>query len=106
MTTLTTAHVRAFFDAEAQQGRRLLPDPSTASGLGSHVKYCCATTLMAQPQIRRVIDVGCSVGSIEALFRQQHPERLRATHVEGVDISGESIRRAVDLDLDNCHFRV
>jgi len=105
-TTLTTATVRAFFDAEARQGRRLLPDPDTASGLGSYVKYCCATTLMAQPKIRRVLDVGCGVGSIEALFRQQHPDRTRATHVDGLDISGEMIRRATDLDLTNCHFRV
>ena len=34
MTTLTTAGVRAYFDAEARKGRRLLPDPETASGLG------------------------------------------------------------------------
>ena len=106
MTTLTTAHVRAFFDAEARSGRRLLPDPDTASGLGSYVKYCCATTLMAEPEVRRIIDVGCSVGSIEALFRQQYPDRTRDTQVDGVDISGESIGRAADLDLANCQFRV
>jgi SAM-dependent methyltransferase len=106
MTTVTTAQVRAFFDAEARNGRRLLPDPATASGLGSYVKYCCATTLMAEPGVRRVIDVGCSVGSIEALFRQQYPDRTRDTLVEGVDISGEAIRRAAGLDLGNCHFRL
>jgi SAM-dependent methyltransferase len=106
MTTLTTAHVRAFFDAEARGGRRLIPDPDTASGLGSYVKYCCATTLMAEPGIRRVVDVGCSVGSIEALFRQQYPDRTRDTQVDGVDISSESVRRAAALDLANCEFRV
>jgi SAM-dependent methyltransferase len=106
MTTLTTAHVRAFFDAEARNGRRLLPDPATASGLGSYVKYCCATTLMAEAEVRRVVDVGCSVGSIEALFRQQYPDRTRDTLLEGVDISGEAIRRAASLDLANCHFRL
>lgn len=106
MSTLTTAHVRAFFDDEARNGRRLLPDPSTASGLGSYVKYCCATTLMAAPEVRRVIDVGCSVGSIEALFRQRHPDRTRDTQIEGVDISSEAIRRAASLGLANCQFRV
>jgi SAM-dependent methyltransferase len=106
MTTLTTAHVRDFFDSEARNGRRLLPDPATASGLGSYVKYCCATTLMAEQEVRHVIDLGCSVGSIEALFRQQYPDRTRDTHVEGVDISGEAVRRAASLDLANCHFRV
>ena len=105
MSTLTTTHVRAFFDAEARAGRRLLPDPDTASGLGSYVKYCCATTLMAEAEVRRIIDVGCSVGSIEALFRQQYPERTRDTQIDGVDISGDSVRRARALDLANCQFR-
>jgi len=105
MTTLTTTGVRAFFDREARHGRRLLPDPTTASGLGSYVKYCCATTLMADPHVHRVIDLGCSVGSIEALFRQQYPDRTRDALVEGVDISGEAIRRAADLNLANCYFQ-
>jgi 2-polyprenyl-3-methyl-5-hydroxy-6-metoxy-1,4-benzoquinol methylase len=105
MASLTTARVRAFFDEEARHGRRLLPNPATASGLGSYVKYCCATTLMSAPGIREVIDVGCSVGSIEALFEQQYPVRARTTRIEGVDISPEAIRRASALGLANCAFR-
>jgi ubiquinone/menaquinone biosynthesis C-methylase UbiE len=105
MTTLTTAGVRAFFDAEARGGRRLLPDPATASGLGSFVKYRQATTLMAAPGMHDVLDVGCSVGSIEMLFHLEHPECARATSIEGVDISPEAITRASGLNLPNCTFR-
>jgi ubiquinone/menaquinone biosynthesis C-methylase UbiE len=105
MTTLTTAHVRAYFDAEARKGRRLLPDPETASGLGSFVKYRQATALMAAPGTHAVIDVGCSVGSIEMLFHLEHPECARATCIEGVDISTEAIGRARALNLPNCTFR-
>lgn len=105
MTTLTTAGVRAFFDAEARNGRRLLPDPSTASGLGSLVKYRQATALMAEAGTRAVLDVGCSVGSIEMLFHLEHPERASVTHVDGVDISPESIGRAAGLNLPNCAFQ-
>lgn len=105
MTTLTTAGVRAYFDAEARKGRRLLPDPETASGLGSFVKYRQATALMATPGTHAVLDVGCSVGSIEMLFHLEHPERARELHIEGVDISPEAIGRATALNLPNCAFQ-
>jgi 2-polyprenyl-3-methyl-5-hydroxy-6-metoxy-1,4-benzoquinol methylase len=105
MTTLTTANVRAFFDAEARSGRRLLPDPDTASGLGSFVKYRQATELMAAPGTHAVLDVGCSVGSIEMLFHLEHPECAQGTRVEGVDISPEAITRARGLNLPNCTFQ-
>jgi SAM-dependent methyltransferase len=105
MTTLTTAGVRAFFDAEARGGRRLLPDPDTASGFGSIVKYRLATTLMAAPDTRDVLDVGCSVGSIEMLFHLEHPECARGASIEGVDISPEAIARARGLNLPNCTFQ-
>jgi 2-polyprenyl-3-methyl-5-hydroxy-6-metoxy-1,4-benzoquinol methylase len=105
MTTLTTAGVRAYFDAEARNGRRLLPDPETASGLGSFVKYRQATTLMAAPGTHAVLDVGCSVGSIEMLFHLEHPECARGTCIEAVDISSEAIGRANALNLPNCTFR-
>jgi SAM-dependent methyltransferase len=105
MTTLTTAGVREFFDAEARQGRRLLPDPDTASGLGSFVKYRQAADLMAAPGTRDVLDVGCSVGSIEMLFHMEHPECARGTRIEGVDISAKSIERAGALNLPNCTFQ-
>jgi SAM-dependent methyltransferase len=105
MTTLTTAGVRAYFDAEARNGRRLLPDPETASGLGSFVKYRQATALMAAPDTHDVLDVGCSVGSIEMLFHLEHPECARGTRIDGVDISAESIGRANALNLPNCAFQ-
>lgn len=105
MTTLTTSDVRAFFDAEARNGRRLLPDPQTASGLGSFVKYQQAATLMAAPGTRTVLDVGCSVGSIEMLFHLDHPECAQGTRIEGVDISREAIARANTLNLPNCTFQ-
>lgn len=105
MTTLTTAGVRAYFDDDVRRGRRLLPDRATASGLGTFVKYCCATTLMAEDGVARVLDVGCSVGSIEALFHLRHPDRALEVAVDGIDISPEAIRHAASLDLPRCTFR-
>jgi 2-polyprenyl-3-methyl-5-hydroxy-6-metoxy-1,4-benzoquinol methylase len=104
-TTLTTAAVRAYFDEEARRGRRLLPDPATASGLGTYVKYCRATSLIAEPSVRAALDIGCSVGSIESLFHQQYPTRAASVHIEGVDISDEAVRQASALALPNCTFR-
>lgn len=106
MGVLTSTSVRAFFDAEARKGRRLLPDPATASGMGTFAKYRRATALMAEPGVARVLDVGCSVGSIEALFHQQHPARASEVDVEGVDITAEAIRQARALGLPRCAFRV
>jgi ubiquinone/menaquinone biosynthesis C-methylase UbiE len=105
MAVLTTSHVRAYFDDEVRKGRRLLPDRTTASGLGTFVKYCCATTLMADERVESVLDVGCSVGSIEALFHLRHPERALHVRVEGIDISAEAIRHATLLHLPHCAFR-
>lgn len=106
MGVLTTASVRAFFEAEAHNGRRLLPDPATASGMGTFAKYRRATALMAEPGVAAVLDVGCSVGSIEALFHQQQPARAAMVDVEGVDITAEAIRHARALALPRCGFRV
>lgn len=105
MPTLTTAGVRAYFDDDVRKGRRLLPDRATASGLGTFVKYCCATTLMAGEGVERVLDVGCSVGSIEALFHLRHPDRALEVAVDGIDISPEAVRRATALALPRCTFR-
>ena len=105
VTPLTTANVRAFFDHEARNGRRLLPDAATASGFGSIVKYRQAAALMAAPGTRAVLDVGCSVGSIEMLFHLEHPECARDTAIQGIDISLEAIARANALKLPNCTFR-
>jgi 2-polyprenyl-3-methyl-5-hydroxy-6-metoxy-1,4-benzoquinol methylase len=104
-TTLTTAAVRAYFDEEVRRGRRLLPDPATASGLGTYVKYCGTTSLMAEPSVRTALDIGCSVGSIESLFHQRYPTRAATVHIEGVDISYEAVRQASALGLPNCSFR-
>jgi SAM-dependent methyltransferase len=60
---------------------------------------------MAAPGTHAVLDVGCSVGSIEMLFHLEHPECTRGTHIEGVDISPESIGRATALNLPNCAFQ-
>src|SRR6185369_832125 len=105
-TTLTTATVRAFFDAEARQGRRLRPDPDTASGLGSYVKYCCATALMAQLQGRRVVDVGCGVGAIDSEFGHPHPDHEPRLLVERLPISADMIRPAARPDLKKRHARI
>jgi SAM-dependent methyltransferase len=105
MAVLTTAGVRAYFDDDVRKGRRLLPDRTTASGLGTFVKYCCATTLMAEEGVARVLDVGCSVGSIEALFHLRHPDRALEVTVDGIDISPEAIRHAEALQLPHCAFR-
>jgi 2-polyprenyl-3-methyl-5-hydroxy-6-metoxy-1,4-benzoquinol methylase len=105
VTTITTAGVRAYFDEEVRKGRRLLPDPTTASGFGTFVKYCRATSLMAQPDVETVLDLGCSVGSIETLFHSQHPARAAVVQIEGIDVSPEAIRKASELDLPNCTFR-
>lgn len=105
MAVLTTAGVRAYFDDDVRRGRRLLPDRTTASGLGTFVKYSCATTLMAVHGVERVLDVGCSIGSIEALFHLRHPERALEVSVDGIDISAEAIRHATALDLPHCAFR-
>jgi 2-polyprenyl-6-hydroxyphenyl methylase / 3-demethylubiquinone-9 3-methyltransferase len=105
LTTLTTANVRAFFDDEARKGRRLLPDAGTASGFGSIVKYRQAAALMTTPGTRAVLDVGCSVGSIEMLFHLEHPECAPDLTIQGVDISSEAVARANGLKLPNCTFR-
>jgi 2-polyprenyl-3-methyl-5-hydroxy-6-metoxy-1,4-benzoquinol methylase len=104
-TLLTVGRVRAFFDDEVRKGRRLLPDPATASGFGTFAKYSRTAALIAEPSIRTVLDVGCSVGSIEALFHAQHPDRARDVSIDGVDISSEAIRQASTLGLPRCAFR-
>jgi SAM-dependent methyltransferase len=106
MTSITTAGVRGFFDDEARHGRRLLPDPTTASGLGTYVKYCRAALLMADAGITSVLDVGCSVGSVEVLFHRHYAERAPAVRVHGVDISREAVERASALKLPSATFQV
>jgi SAM-dependent methyltransferase len=106
MTSITTADVRGYFDDEARSGRRLLPDPATASGLGTYVKYCRATLLMADAGINSVLDVGCSVGSVEFLFHRRYADRAAAVRVHGVDISREAVERASALELPSATFRV
>jgi SAM-dependent methyltransferase len=60
---------------------------------------------MAGERVESVLDVGCSVGSIEALFHLRHPERALHVRVEGIDISAEAIRHATLLHLPHCAFR-
>lgn len=105
MTEVTHETVRGHFDTEADEGRRLLPDPDTVTGLGTFVKYEKAVTLMADPEVHRVLDIGCNRGSIEALFHQRHPEKAARTAVDGVDISPKAIEQAQSLGLPGCTFR-
>lgn len=102
---VTPATVQAHFDREAVDGRRLLPDPTTVSGLGTFRKYEHAAMLMADAAVRDVIDIGCNRGSIESLFHERHPERARTTRVEGVDVSSEAIAQARALGLPSCRFQ-
>lgn len=102
---VTPATVQAHFDREAAEGRRLLPDPTTVSGLGTFRKYEHAAALMADVSVRDVIDVGCNRGSIESLFHERYAERARTTRVEGVDVSAEAIAQARALNLPSCTFQ-
>ena len=102
---ITQDSVKEYFDGELRRGRRLLPDPATLGGLGSYMKYSEATNLMSQPDVRRVLDVGCNHGSVEALFQVQFPDKLSETAIEGIDISAEAIEHAKRLNLTNCNFQ-
>src|SRR5437773_10134735 len=104
MSKITTETVRAYFDSEARSGRRLLPDPNTASGFGTYTKYRRAASLIANPRVRNTLDVGCNRGSVEALFQLLYPEKARNTFIEGIDISEEAIKQANALRLQNCGF--
>ncbi|HEY9517122.1 MAG TPA: class I SAM-dependent methyltransferase [Gemmatimonadaceae bacterium] len=104
MSNVTVDTVREYFDAEIGRGRRLLPDRNTVGGLGTWRKYERAATLMSDPAVRDVLDVGCNRGSIEALFHSLHPEKARRTLVEGVDVSGDAVAQARALALPNCTF--
>jgi SAM-dependent methyltransferase len=106
LSDVTQSSVVAFFDREADQGRPLLPDLRTVSGLGSYLKYERAATLMADSSVRRALDVGCNRGSIEALFRERFPARSSVTSIDGIDVSPNAIRAACELGLPNCHFEV
>jgi methylase of polypeptide subunit release factors len=106
MNRTTSESVKEHFDLEAKQGRRLLPDPSTVTGLGTMVKYERAAALMAEPPAHTILDIGCNRGSIELLFQQRFPERAKHTMVEGVDVSGEAIAQAESLGLAGCRFSV
>jgi ubiquinone/menaquinone biosynthesis C-methylase UbiE len=102
----TRETIRRFFDEEIRKGRRLLPDPSTVSGLGTYLKYEQAAALMAQPDVQTVLDVGCNLGAVELLFHRQYPDEARDTFVAAVDLSREAIGRAGNLGLQRCHFQV
>ncbi|MGH7650174.1 MAG: class I SAM-dependent methyltransferase [Gemmatimonadaceae bacterium] len=104
-TRVTPATVRAHFDQEAVEGRRLLPDPATVGGLGTLRKYEHAAMLMSDAAVRDVLDVGCNRGSIESLFHDRYPERARTTRVEGVDVSTQAIAQARALGLPSCRFQ-
>jgi 2-polyprenyl-3-methyl-5-hydroxy-6-metoxy-1,4-benzoquinol methylase len=100
----SSASVLAFFEREIAEGRPLLPDPATVSGLGTHRKYLQAVTLMADPTVRNVLDVGCNRGSVEFLFHRMHPGKAAETQIHGLDVSRQAIERATDLRLPNCRF--
>jgi SAM-dependent methyltransferase len=101
---VTQAAVKAHFDAEAR-GRRLLPDPQTASGMGTDRKYRRAAALLAEPGVRDALDIGCNRGSIEHLFRTLYPGHADGVSIEGIDLSEEAIRQANELGLPRCTFR-
>lgn len=105
MSRVTAESVRDYFDEEIRRGRRLLPDRRTVGGLGTWRKYERAVTLMSDPAVRNVLDLGCNRGSVEALFHALRPEKARRTLVEGVDISGDAVAQAQTLELPNCTFR-
>lgn len=104
MVVVTSETVQAHFDQEALRGRRLFPDRNTVSGLGTWRKYERATDLMAEPSVRDVIDIGCNRGSVEVLFSQRHPVRIKDVRVAGVDVSSEAIAQARALGFDWCSF--
>jgi SAM-dependent methyltransferase len=106
MAEVTSATVRAHFEAESRNGRRLLPDTNTASGWGTYLKYAQAASLMADPHVADVLDIGCNRGSIEALFHRNYPEIADVTRVEGIDVSAAAIAQANELGLPNCNFGV
>ena len=105
MSDISKQSVTEYFEGEVRRGRRLLPDPDTLGGLGSYLKYSEATKLMSDPDVERVLDVGCNHGSVEALFQVQFPDQISTTSIEGVDISQETIEHAKRLNLANCNFR-
>jgi 2-polyprenyl-3-methyl-5-hydroxy-6-metoxy-1,4-benzoquinol methylase len=105
MSVVTQETVRERFDGEARGGRRLLPDDSTVTGLGTMVKYRRAVGLMAGDSVASVLDVGCNRGSIEALFHREHPAKAVRTAITGIDISEEAIAQARMLELPGCTFR-
>lgn len=105
MTRATSETVRSYFDAEVVRGRRLVPAPDTAGGLGTYRKYARAVALMSEPDVRDVLDVGCNRGSVEWLFHEMAPGEAAVTHVEGVDVSTQAIARARALELPNCSFQ-
>jgi 2-polyprenyl-3-methyl-5-hydroxy-6-metoxy-1,4-benzoquinol methylase len=60
---------------------------------------------MADPSIKRVLDVGCNHGSVEAMFHKQHPDAVASTQIEGIDIASEAVEQAKELELTNCKFQ-
>ncbi len=105
MSKTTVTSVRDHFDREAREGRRLLPDPQTVNGLGTHVKYQQAASLMAEESVHTVLDVGCNRGSIEFFFHQTFPQAAGNVIIHGVDISADAVAQARELNLPGCHFQ-
>lgn len=105
MVDISHKSVKTYFESELKRGRRLLPDPDTLVGLGSYLKYSEATELMAGASIKRVLDVGCNHGSVEAMFHMQHPDAVNSTQLDGIDIADEAIATAKELQLTNCNFQ-
>lgn len=103
MAKIESKTVKNYFD-NTQQGRRLLPDENTAGGLGTYIKYQKAASLIAEENIKNVLDIGCNRGSIEVLFNNNYPQKAEKTFIEGIDISENAIKQANDLNLPNCNF--
>ena len=104
MKLTNSVSIRGFFEEEARQGRRLLPNPRTVGGWGTCRKYEWAASLMAHPSVTRVVDIGCNRGSIEYLFHRLYPERSKATFISGFDVCTSAITQARELGLPNCQF--
>lgn len=82
--------VTDYFDAGVAQ-RPWLPDAATVGGWGKLAKYRMAAQAMQQPEVGRVLDLGCNIGHLEHLLAQTDGPRPQ---VVGVDLSAPALRRA------------
>lgn len=93
----------AEFDSFASDYRSIHSDNIKFSGVES--EYFCEHKIIELKKIEskpgiHMLDLGCGDGTTARFFIKHFPDG----YYHGIDISGESIRQAQQLDLDRCIF--